>query len=287
MNRKSAPKNTTRKHMKLGRHTTTKRCKRTLQRGGVACEEKDTFEYKGKRYCFLDKEKLNNSYEKTKTSEKGHYFAYTNTNNKYILVNLTANQDLELEPSILKVNSLDGELINPLAEPKHALDLKKVRSPYLNPTADINEILTEIISEEIQHASNNTKKQNTNIVFIQYKTDFYLVQFNSQNQITKLKKIPPFPDCQGPHYLINTAIKLCINSDKSGKLYMHFSDATNTSSSKTQPKSIMKKPLSDSITEHQFNYNIDKVYVYFLPAKYNNIDEIEIIEPETADESSI
>jgi len=124
MNRKSTPKTTTRKHMKLGKRTTTKHGKRTLQRGGVVtekqnCDIKDTFEYKGKHYCFFTKvQDVPEGNTKEAIIRTVNYAMGPNNPIYTYMVKYPKNKGLTII-TLDYIQTLDGELENPPAEIKH------------------------------------------------------------------------------------------------------------------------------------------------------------------------
>lgn len=126
MNRKSAPKTTTRKHMKLGKRTTTKRGKRTLQRGGVVpeklkCDIKDTFEYKGKHYCFFTKvQDVPEGNTKKAIIRTVNYAMGLNNPIYTYMVKYPKKNGLTII-TLDYIQTLDGELENPPAEIKRKL----------------------------------------------------------------------------------------------------------------------------------------------------------------------
>jgi len=126
MNRKSAPKTTTRKHMKLGKRTTTKRGKRTLQRGGVVpeklkCDIKDTFEYKGKHYCFFTKvQDVPEGNTKEAIIRTVNYAMGPNNPIYTYMVKYPKKTSLTII-TLDYIQTLDGELENPPAEIKRKL----------------------------------------------------------------------------------------------------------------------------------------------------------------------
>jgi hypothetical protein len=167
---------------------------------------------------------------------------------------------------------------------KGVLTLGSTNITLLNNSLQRN--IAEILSKEMISASNNRKSRATNIVFVQYHDKFYLVNFNQENKIDKMKEITPFMDCGNElGNLKESTLKLCISSKLNpkqlplGKLYMYLPKSTSSQVSPNKQsvptKSVQK---TDSIVTYEFRYDDEKIHVYFLD-KFEDFNKIDIINP--------
>ena len=245
----------------------------------VLCESEKTFEYNNKQYClFADKKNADKKFEsmseKDLTTKK--YWAIIAPQ---ITLNITRGyyQFYNYNPDEGEQSSfsMNADKVSRFFKDNDVIINNSTDSTVA--TEDIKTIISEIISAEMIRASNNLKNKPHNIVFVQYHDKFYLVSFNKENKIDKMKEITPFTDCGNePGYLLRTDIKLCINAN-TAYLYMHLPESTNSQS--VPKKSILRPVLTDSIITHKFPLNIKKVHIYFLD-KFDNFDNINIHKPE-------